>query len=554
MRDINQKRLVIVYISVMLLSSLIFFRLYTIAVSDFGQILPALNNQHTRRLNVAERRGFIFGRHGEIIAGHAGLYNSLIDPSKIGDIYEAAERLADISSMGSEDILQRIRAGVPFIIQTREGLSNHYAQSYMTYSRSYTGSPAVHIIGYLNRDRQGVAGIEAAYNDLLEETGARVFATFEADALGRSFGGVPIRIVDYGYANRGGITLTLDWELQKKIEQIADDSLNRGAIVVVCVKTGELLASVSRPVFSLDNLAHYIDSDNGEFINRAFAAFTPGSVFKTVVAAAALELGLDYHGWEYDCTGVIDVFGRSFRCHRIWGHGELSMEEAYAVSCNTYFMALALYLGYDIIYDTAINLGIGEFGSLDGLSVHRGNMPNIQNPPPAFIANAAIGQDELLMTPLESARMFAAIANGGMMPELSLVQSFIFENRTSDLRNRESRRVLSEETVAYLLEMARAVVETGTGVIAAPKFGTAGGKTSSAESGQFMYAENEYGELIREQVVHSWFAGFYPACPERTPLYSITVMAEAGVNENVRSTAIFKEICDYLGERLGALD
>jgi penicillin-binding protein 2 len=92
--------------------------------------------------------------------------------------------------------------------------------------------------------------------------------------------------------------------------------------------------------------------------------------------------------------------------------------------------------------------------------------------------------------------------------------------------------------------MARAVVEEGTGMSAEPETGGAAGKTSSAESGQFAYIENADGGLEPEQIVHSWFAGYYPA---DKPLYAITVIAEGGVNEDVRSTVIFKEICDYLG-------
>ena len=572
MLHINQRRLFAICIIIMLSAGLIFFRLYTIAVSDFGQILPALNTQHTRRLNVAERRGFIFDRYGEIIAGHGGLYNTLIDPSKIGlsiersemleTIYSVAETLEEISNLNNTEILQRLRNGVPFVIQTREALNNHYSQSFRMYRRSINNSPAaIHLIGYLNSDRQGVMGIEAAYNDFLVNTGARVSATWEADALGRSFPGTSIGITDDYYDKKSGLTLTLDWSLQKKVEEIADTKLNMGAIVVACASSGEILASASRPTFSLDNLAHYIDSNDGEFINRAFGAFTPGSVFKTVVAAAALEVAPDYyHDWKHYCTGYIDVFGQIFRCHRRWGHGTLNMIEAYANSCNPYFIELALKLGYDIIHEMAQNLGIGEFGLLDGLRVNRGNVPNLPSPPPAFVANAAIGQDALLITPLEATRIFAAVANGGIMPELSLVKSFMFhrEQEAVDLRNTNSRRVFSERTAVYLQEMARATVEFGTGTGAAAYHGTSAGKTSSAESGQFREIINEYGETVREQIVHSWFAGFYPACIadedseeiiESVPRYAITVIAEGGWNDDVRSTDIFRKIADYLGER-----
>ena len=551
MRYINQKRLLYVYIFIILLTSFIFFRLYTIALSDFGVILPALNNQHSRSINIAERRGFIFDRNGEIIAGTPGLYNTLIDPSKIGldapeTIYCVAEHISYISDICDEYILSRLKGGVPFIIQTRDSLDSSYASSFLTHRRN-SCITAVHILGYLNYNRQGATGLESVYNNFLEDTGARVFGVFNADAINRSLRSEPIRTVDTGYANKTGLGLTIDWRLQEKIERIADEHLDIGAILIADIKTGEILASVSRPVFSLDNLAYYINSERGEFINRAFASFTPGSVFKTIIAAAALEMYPGYLDFIYNCEGVIDVFGQRFRCNRLWGHGELCMTEAYAESCNPYFMALALKIGYNEIYSMSRNLGIGEFSSLDGLNVSRGNIPHILNPPPALVANTAIGQGELLITPLEATRIFAAIANGGIMPELSLVQSLIFENRTADLRNRESRRVLSARTVYYLNNMAREVVSNGTGTSAEPAHSTAAGKTSSAESGQFIYIKDNDGELTREQVIHSWFAGYYPAY---YPRYAITVIAEGGVNHDVHSAAIFRKICEYLGESL----
>ena len=549
MRGFNQNRLLAVYIIIMLFSGLIFFRLYTVSVSDFGVIMPALNSQHSRRLNIAERRGFIFDRNGRIIAGRAGLYNALIDPSKIDpeNIHDAGGELALISNLDLESIMQQLKNGVPFIIQTHESLSNNYARSYPTYSRALDNNAAVHILGYLDSEKKGAAGLESAYNYLLEKTGAGVYAVYSSDALNKSFRSEPMRTVDSGYNNKTGLALTLDFNLQEQLEKIASEHLNKGAVIIADVKTGEILTSISRPVFALDNLAAYIESENGEFINRAFSAFTPGSVFKTVVAAAALESHPSYYDFTHDCTGTIDISGRIFRCFRLWGHGELNMTEAYAESCNTYFMALALDIGYAEIYAAAKNLGVGEFGSLDGLRVSRGNMRDLINPPPALTANTAIGQGELLITPLEAARIFCAIANGGVMPELSLAKSIIFENKLIDLSNRALRRVLSEQTVSYLQEMARACVQTGTGISAAPVSGMAGGKTSSAESGQFINIINEDGEPEREQIVHSWFAGYYPAEPEREPSYSICVIAEGGVNENVRSAEIFKLICDYLG-------
>jgi len=545
MIHLSEKRVVYIYIIIMLLSGFMFFKLYTISVSDYAKVLPALSGQYTRRLTVAERRGFIFDRNNNIIAGFDDAYNCLVDPSKISGMSE----ISDLP----EETAKKISEGRPFVMRINENINNGYMASFQTFKRNETPNPpALHITGYVDKSGNGIGGIEEAYDDFLKQkTSAKIEAVYDSNALMQSFGGSPVRIIDYGYDKKTGVTLTIDINIQKKAEEIADKYLNKGAIIIASAKTGEIFACVSRPAYSLDNIPDYIESPNGEFINRAFSSFTPGSVFKTIVAAAALEENAGYYDKEYDCVGEIDAGGQIFRCHKRSGHGVLTMREAYAESCNTYFMDLALEIGYDKIYAAAKKLGVGEKSFLDGLIVKSGNIPDIKNPPPAFIANTAIGQGELLITPLETARIFCCIANGGVMPELYLIKSFVFTNKISDMGNYSSKKVLGDYTVKCLLEMTQACVDYGTGKAAAPEYKTAGGKTSSAESGQYLYKGD--GEKI--QIVHSWFTGYYPSPPKNftsgklsftRPIYVISIIAEGGVTENVKATSVFKEICDYL--------
>ena len=553
MLSINERKTVGLYVVIIIITGFIFFKLYTVSTSDYKEVMPALADQYTRKLDVVQRRGFIFDRNGNIVAGFPDAYNCLVDPSKIDlstETYDdAAKSIAQVSGLKQDDVLNEITQGKPFVIRINENINNAYMQSYRTYKRNDGESfPALHIVGYVDKTGNGVTGIEAAYNDFLTKTGSKIEAVYDSDALEKSLKGSPIRTIDYGYDAQTGISLTIDLDLQKKVEEIAAKYMKKGAIVVTSVSTGEILASVSRPTYSPDNLADYINSTNGEFINRAFSTFTPGSIFKTVVAAAALEEDENYYNYTYDCTGYIDVDGKTFTCRGGWGHGEMDMCEAYAHSCNTYFMNLALHIGYDKIYAMAKKLGIGEMTDLDGLSVQHGNIPQVDDPPPAMIANTAIGQGELLVTPLEISRIFCCIANNGIMPELSIVKSLDFENETVNVQNAESEKVLSDQTVEYLLEMTKACVDHGTGSPAQPEYGVAGGKTSSAESGQYEQVVGDDGTVTTQQIVHSWFAGYYPANTDANgALYSIAVIAEGGVTENVQSAAIFKEICDYLG-------
>ena len=557
--DIDEKRAMSVYIFIILLIGILFFKLYTVAVSDYSKALPSLTNQYTRSLNVAERRGFIFDRGGNILAGFEDAYNCVIDPSKIDVPMEfVAEIIEQASNLSKEEVMAKLMSGKPFVIRITEKINNNYMKSYRTYKRHTENNfLATHILGYLNSDGKGVSGIEHRYDEFLRKTSAKIEVIYDSDAVQKSFRGSPLKTINYGYEAKTGIMLTLESGLQRKVEEIADAYLPKGAIIVVAVSTGEILASVSRPAYSVDNLLDYIDSTDGEFVNRAFSAFTPGSVFKTIISAAALEFDIEYNNKIYICTGEIDVAGKKFLCNKRIGHGEIDMREAYAHSCNTYYMNLALELGYDKIYEMAKRFETGEKLYLDGLTTHHGNIPEIENPPPALIANTAIGQGELLITPLETARIFCCIANNGILPDLSIVKSFVFSDsyRINAAQNPNGKKILSDDTVKCLLEMTRACVEYGTGITAQPEAGGAGGKTSSAESGQYIktvITDSKTGESKTEksQAVHSWFTGYYPS-PDvdasRRPLYVVSVIAEGGVTLSVKSAVIFKEICDYLG-------
>ena len=559
---LDEKRALSVYVFVMFTIGILFFKLYTVAVSDYSRAVPSLTRQYTRSLNIIERRGFIFDRNGNILAGFEDAFNCAVDPSKIDvPIESVAEAIMQVSNFTKEEATAKLLDGKPFVIRITENVNNNYMQSFRTYKRRQenNNSLAAHILGYLDSEGKGVSGIEHRYDEFLKNTSARIEAIYDSDAVQKSFRGSPIRIINYGYEAKAGIMLTLESELQRKVEEIADLYLSKGAIVVASVSTGEILASVSRPTYSADNLAEYIDSADGEFVNRAFSAFTPGSVFKTVISAAALEFDTEYRDKKYICTGEIDVAGKKFLCNKKDGHGELDMREAYAHSCNTYYMNLALELGYDKIYEMAKKFEIGEKLYLDGLTTQHGNIPAIENPPPALIANTAIGQGELLITPLETSRIFCCIANNGILPDLSIVKSFVFSDfhKINASQNLGGKKILSDDTVRTLLELTRACVEYGTGVSAQPETGGAGGKTSSAESGQYIEIEsggqnNQQNQQNQQksQIVHSWFSGYYPS-PEvdtsRRPLYVISVIAEGGVTFNVKSAVIFKEICDYLG-------
>jgi len=216
-------------------------------------------------------------------------------------------------------------------------------------------------------------------------------------------------------------------------------------------------------------------------------------------------------------------------------------------------MDLALEIGHETIIETAKKCGISEKLYLDGLSAARGNLPPGSGVPPALVANTAIGQGQLLVTPLEMTRVLCAVANGGILPALSAVRGFVRGNISEDglerLARGDSRRLMSKATSALISAMMIECVESGSGRQAKPSGGTAGGKTATAESGQYRAAaagtEETDGGGDKVQIVHSWFCGFYPA---EAPRWAITVILEGGATDSLIAAPVFARICEAFEE------
>ena len=336
--------------------------------------------------------------------------------------------------------------------------------------------------------------------------------------------------------------LTLSTEIQSAAETVLRESLEHGAAVVLDAQTGEILAAASVPCFDQNNLAASLGKEGSPFINRAFSAYTVGSTWKLVVAAAAIENG-ESTARKYDCKSSIEVEGIDFHCHWEYGHGEIDMPAALRVSCNPYFIDLGLSVGGKKILETAENLGFGAGMELaPGLFSAAGSFPSeAELRSPAALASFSFGQGKLTATPLQMAALAAAIANGGcaVTPKLVLGTRDAAGNITFAAEY-ESNRVMSEATAKKLQKMMISVVEEGSGINAKPESGGAGGKTASAQTGQFDKDGNE--------IVHAWFVGFYPA---ESPKYAIAVFAEGMDSGSEFAAPVFKKICDKipLGEK-----
>lgn len=535
--SVNNKRLCRLYVLFLGAMALVCLRLYVIS-TDGSEASEVLSGQYTRRMDVVSRRGMIYDRNGVLLSDEPAGYVAVLNPGDIAeeDYGKASATLSRLGEYSQSYFAEKLYAGVPFTVRVSQKIPAEYGSSYALY-RPRQDPFLCHLLGYRNVDGKGMAGLEGEYDEYLSgAASAAVAARYEADAWGAVMEGEVFDISDDGYADREGMLLTIDAEIQRKVETVCDETMDMGAVVVQDIETGELLAMCSRPTFQPEQVAEYLSSEKGELLNRCLMAYTPGSVFKTVVAAAALEKEPNVWETTYDCKGYIDVYGEKIGCHDRAGHGILDMKGGFAQSCNPYFISLGLSLGKQDILQMAYKMGAGRYNSIHLLPCAEGHLPDGEKEIPAETANLSVGQGEVLLTPVQVCGILSTAATG-VYHKPSLVKCLENGGTTAEYGASEGEPVLSQHTVERLREMFEACVTEGTGYRAISEQVSCGGKTATAQSGQ---------RKEGEEVIHQWFAGFFPA---EAPQYAVCVLCDGNGENNRHPSEIFREIAEKLCEK-----
>lgn len=394
---------------------------------------------------------------------------------------------------------------------------------------------APHIIGYRN-DGVGVCGLEKSYNDFLTETSTCDSITFNIDAVGNILNGSSYQVVK-GKEIKSGVVTTIDSKIQE-ICVYSSSSIEKGAIMVMDVKTGEIKACVSLPEYDPTRVADYLNNENSPLINRCFCDYNVGSIFKLLIAGVALESGIS-PDYTYICKGSQSVYDVNFNCHYWQGHGEIDMRTAIKESCNTYFINLVQYLDNDKLIETANKIGFGKETELAPYIVSNSGSLQSKNDLliPAEKANMSFGQGKLTATPLQICLLTSTIVNNGMTPEPVLVKGFInSEGEFCSCCEYKSHKSFSTQTSDYLKSFMVDTVRNETS-LAKPLLISAGGKTSTAQTGIY----NENGN----EISISWFSGFFPI---DDPKYVVTILVENGQSGNKDCGPVFSEIADKISK------
>ena len=528
-----ERRVTALYLAVLFMFAAVTARIYTLSSGEDGAA-KVLSGQYSRRAELGVRRGYILSRELCVLGTEGKSYVTVINPSLCEDTLTAAENLAEyVRDESLSEIYEAMKKGKPFTVKTYVPVTSPFARSFCVYGGKT--SEAIHILGYTNGDG-GVCGMEKYFDDRLSVTAdlsGRLTASYPSDAGGGILDGSEVEINDDGFSAVSGVVTTLSHPLQQSVEEIADSLIPSGAVAVIN-NSGEIIACTSRPTYSADSVAELLDSKDGEFVNRALCGYAPGSMFKTAVAAAALEKDISYFDKVYVCEGYVGFGDTRHYCHVRSGHGELSMKDAFANSCNCYFIKLGLEIGLDSVFDMAERLGVSREKLLYGVGECSGFLPRAAHYPPSMTANCVIGQGDVLVTPVEAARMTLAAATGRYY-RLRAVLGF-YDGRLGSLEvlpSEEGERVISDATAEKMRILLRACVEDGTGKSASPTRLAAGGKTATAQTGRM-------GKDGRE-LNHIWFVGVYPI---ESPEIAVAVLTDYTSGDSAPTQLAFRAVCE----------
>ncbi len=509
-------------------------------------------------------RGMILDRHGEILVNNYPAYSVFGIPYDLQNADSVFLLLSQILKLERRELKRQIEEtrngwfqpvklkryvdfptlslleeyklqlpGIQFLVEPRRAYRNDIRASHVLGYIGEISNPELAQLrsnGYVAGDIIGKRGLERSFESILK--GTKGVTYIEVDAFGRRMKTLTDRKVMAPIAG-ADLILTLDADLQRTVEQ--ELARRHGAVVVLDVTTGEVLAFCSKPdydpeFFSRPRLPEEWNelsiSNEYPLYNRVIqGAFPPGSTFKLILALAALESKKVDLNWQVDCHGSFSLGKYTFDCWKKGGHGRVTLLDAIEQSCNVYFYNLMLKVGLELWSQYGQNLGFGNLTGIDLPGEKPGLLPTPayfeqkhhgQSLSSGYLLNLAVGQGELLVTVMQMAVLSMIIANEGTYYRPHIVKSIRASDAAHLTENQVAPQIvnqISRPTFQTVKQgMYRVVMgEKGTGRGLRQIGLVAGGKTGTAQ--------NPAG------ADHAWFIGF---APYQEPQIAFCVFVETG--------------------------
>ena len=594
-------------------------QLYRLMVTDYSYYSRlALRNQ-TRTTAVTAHRGNIYDRNMNILATSQSVETIYLDPHELkqsgADLPALAQALGEILGLDpawieeqGKDLKKRYKqiaaqvetdiAGQVRAYINDNGISGIHiepsARRYYPYN-----TLAAQVIGFTNASNTGSEGIEAAYNSLLEGSTGKVITS-----KGNNEMDMPFSYENFISSREGcDLILTLDATVQACLEKQMQAAIDRYAVqngafgMVMDVNTGEILAMATLGSFDPNAYTEIVDEKTAsqlerlktdyllqpegseaynegknayqqalqaarlkQWRNRCISdGYEPGSTFKVLTMAAALDCGAIDLTTGFHCSGAEQIPGRAQRLHcwRSTGHGSQQTPQALQNSCNLAFAHIALKLGGERFYDYVEKFGILEKTGIDlageskGVFFDKSLVTNTDKWGTASLTSGSFGQT-FKLTPIQLVRGIAAVVNGGYLLEPYIVSeavdaegNVVFQQQPTVLR-----QVIKPETSEIMCRLIRSVVEEGTAKNAAVAGYLIGGKTGTSEK---IDVFDENGQRVLDKIVS--FVGIAPMDDPQyivlvaldTPSRSTGLYISGGVMAAPTVGAVMADILPYLG-------
>jgi peptidoglycan glycosyltransferase/penicillin-binding protein 2 len=513
-------------------------RLYWIQIKNYDSLKIQALKQRSKEVNLSPNRGIIYDRNLIPLTNKDRITTIFAFKNNIMSNEKLKSFIINNSTVDKENLDEYINfkgtiVDIPLKFNV-EGINNSKdiftADRILRYGEKNILS---HVIGYINKsENKGEAGIEKAYDEILKN-GENQSLYIELDEKKNIIlGGEYTVNQKINSMEPNGVKLTVDYHIQKIVENILDSERKNGAVIVADVESGDIVAMASRPNFNQKDIDEYLDRDDMVLYNKAVqVAYPPGSLFKTVVLLTALEEDLSYVDKSFYCKGYEQINNVTIKCNNVDGHGHINLKEAFSKSCNSAFIQLGQELGSKKIIDMSKKLGFGEKINIGLLEEIEGNLPSGKELQGPSIGNISIGQGSIETTPLQITNMMMIVANKGIKKGMSIVDGITTKDgyMIKKFNRGNEDRIVSEKSCEIAQDYLLDVVLNGTArSLNLEEIGGAGGKTGSAQA-----------VLNGREAIHGWFSGFYPA---KNPKYVVTVLVEEGISGSKTAVPIFEKI------------
>ena len=520
-------RIKIVMFVILFCLLIIIGKVFYIQVFSYKKLYNYANDLWSRNLPIEANRGKIYDRNGVVLASNITTTSLVLIPNQIKNKETTTKLLAEALNVSYDDMkkhvfkstsIERVHPiGRRLDYETADKINSLSLDGVylLKESKRYypNGSMLAHTLGFVGIDNQGLAGLELMYNEYL--TGSYGAIKYYSDAKGNK-----LKLSEYYEQPQDGmdIYLTIDYNIQVAVERELDNVVSKynpdqALALAVDPNTGEILAISSRPTFSPSEYQNYTT----EVINRnlpVWMTYEPGSTFKIITLASALEEGLvDLDNEHFYDSGAVSVGGATIHCWKHGGHGEQTYLQVVENSCNPGFVNLGLRLGKEKLFSYIDNFGFGSKTNVDLNGEASGILFDVNKIGDLELATTAFGQG-VSVTPIQQVMAVSAAINGGTLYTPYIVKSINEPETNSVIVNNSEkivRKVISDETSAKVRYALENVVANGSGRNAYIPDYRVGGKTGTAQKvkdGRYMV-----GNYITS------FIGFLPSDDPKVIVY-----------------------------------